>query len=166
MLPEEFRRFGHEVVDWIADYLAHPEHYPVLPKMSPGDLVDALPPHGPDKAEPMERILADFEKLIVPASTHWNHPGFMAYFANTSPGPAILGEMLPAEVSERRQFLLASSIIGQILHYRMARPVIALLIGRQVFDTLDVETLTEHITAVSLTAIEHFSQRPAAGEMP
>jgi aromatic-L-amino-acid decarboxylase len=94
MLPEEFRRFGHEVVDWIAGYLEHPERYPVLPKVSPGDLIDALPPQGPEKGEPMERILADFEKLVVPGMTHWNHPGFMAYFANSSPGPAILGEML------------------------------------------------------------------------
>jgi aromatic-L-amino-acid/L-tryptophan decarboxylase len=99
MLPEEFRRFGHEVVDWIADYLAHPERYPVLPKMSPGDLIDALPSKGPEKPEPMERILADFQQLIVPAMTHWNHPGFMAYFANTSPGPGILGEMLAAALN-------------------------------------------------------------------
>ena len=99
MLPEEFRRFGHEVVDWIADYLQHPERYPVLPKVSPGDVIDALPAHGPEKGEPMEAILADFQKLIVPAMTHWNHPGFMAYFANTSPGPGILGEMLAAALN-------------------------------------------------------------------
>jgi aromatic-L-amino-acid decarboxylase len=99
MLPEEFRRFGHEVVDWIADYLDHPERYPVLPKVSPGAVIDALPPHGPEKGEPMERILADFQSLIVPAMTQWNHPGFMAYFANTSPGPGILGEMLAAALN-------------------------------------------------------------------
>jgi len=99
MLPEEFRRFGHEVVDWIAGYLQHPERYPVLPKVSPGDVIDALPPQGPENGEPMEQILADFQKLIVPAMTHWNHPGFMAYFANTSPGPGILGEMLAAALN-------------------------------------------------------------------
>jgi aromatic-L-amino-acid decarboxylase len=99
MLPEEFRRFGHEVVDWIAGYLENPVRYPVFPKVSPGDVIDALPPHGPEKGEPMERILADFRELIVPAMTHWNHPGFMAYFANTSPGPGILGEMLAATLN-------------------------------------------------------------------
>src|ERR1700693_4547715 len=99
MLQEEFRGFGHEVVDWIADYLAHPERYPVLPKIAPGELIDALPAHGPERGEPMGQILADFERLIVPAMTHWNHPGFMAYFANTSPGPAILGEMLAAALN-------------------------------------------------------------------
>jgi aromatic-L-amino-acid decarboxylase len=99
MLPEEFRRYGHEVVDWIADFLAHPERYPVLPKVQPGDLIDALPARGPEAGEPMDRILADFEKLIVPGMTHWNHPGFMAYFANTAPGPGILGELLAAALN-------------------------------------------------------------------
>jgi aromatic-L-amino-acid decarboxylase len=62
-------------------------------------LIDALPPCGPETGEPMDRILADFEKLIVPGMTHWNHPGFMAYFANSSPGPAILAEMLAAALN-------------------------------------------------------------------
>jgi aromatic-L-amino-acid/L-tryptophan decarboxylase len=99
MLPDEFRRFGHEVVDWIADYLAHPERHPVLPALTPGALIDALPAQGPEEGEPMERILMDFERLIVPSVTHWNHPGFMAYFANSAPGPGILGEMLAAALN-------------------------------------------------------------------
>jgi AcrR family transcriptional regulator len=74
----------------------------------------------------------------------------------------ILKEMLPAEVSERQNFLLGSSVIGQILHYRTSRPVIALLIGQQIFESLDVETLTEHITAVSLAAIERVARQGGA----
>jgi aromatic-L-amino-acid decarboxylase len=99
MSPEEFRRAGHEVVDWIADYLACPELYPVLPRMKPGDLVDALPECGPERGEPIEAILGDFRKLVVPAITHWNHPGFMAYFANSASAPGILGEMLSAALN-------------------------------------------------------------------
>jgi aromatic-L-amino-acid decarboxylase len=99
MSPEEFRRFAHESVDWIADYLSHPERYPVLPKMEPGQLVDALPAFGPERGEPMERLLEDFRDLIVPAITHWNHPGFMAYFANTAPGPGIIAELLSASLN-------------------------------------------------------------------
>ena len=99
MSPDEFRRFGHATVDWIADYLSHPEHYPVLAQIEPGQLVDALPVAGPEQGEPMERLLEDFEKLIVPGITHWNHPGFMAYFANTAPGPGIIGEMLCAALN-------------------------------------------------------------------
>jgi aromatic-L-amino-acid decarboxylase len=94
MTPEEFRRHGYQAIDWIADYLARPERYPVLAKVKPGELTDALPAAGPERGEPMETILADFERLIVPAVTHWNHPGFMAYFAISASEPGILGELL------------------------------------------------------------------------
>jgi aromatic-L-amino-acid decarboxylase len=96
MTTDEFRTMGHWAVDWLADYLAHPERYPVLSRIKPGELIDALPRGGPDRGEPMPAIFADFEKLIVPALTHWNHPGFMAYFATSASGPGILGEMLAA----------------------------------------------------------------------
>ena len=99
MSPEEFRRFAHESVDWIADYLSHPERYPVLPRIEPGQLADALPASGPDLGEPMDRLLEDFRRLVVPAITHWNHPGFMAYFANTAPGPGIIAELLAAALN-------------------------------------------------------------------
>jgi aromatic-L-amino-acid/L-tryptophan decarboxylase len=99
MSPEEFRRFAHEAVDWIAGYLADPERYPVLPKVQPGDVADALPRSGPEVGEPMERLLEDFGRLIVPGITHWNHPGFMAYFANTAPGPGIIAELLAASLN-------------------------------------------------------------------
>lgn len=99
MSPEEFRQKGHEVVDWIADYLAHPDRYPVLPDTQPGHLADALPPCGPNAGESMDAILQDFRNLIAPAMTHWNHPGFMAFFANSAPGPGILGETLCAALN-------------------------------------------------------------------
>ncbi len=96
MPAEEFRRFGHEVVDWLADYFEHPEKHRVLPDVKPGALVDALPRSAPETGEPMEAILADFEKQILPHVTHWNHPGFMGYFATTGSGPGILAETLTA----------------------------------------------------------------------
>jgi aromatic-L-amino-acid decarboxylase len=99
MTPEEFRRYGHQAIDWVADYLAHPERYPVLARVTPGQLTDALPARGPEQGEPMETILADFERLIVPAITHWNHPGFMAYFAISGSPPGILGELLSAALN-------------------------------------------------------------------
>ncbi|HEX5227072.1 MAG TPA: pyridoxal-dependent decarboxylase, partial [Bryobacteraceae bacterium] len=91
---EEFRRYGHQVVDWIADYLEDIRRYPVLPDMHPGDLVDRLPAHAPDHGESMDAILEDFEQSIMPALTHWNHPRFYAYFANSGSHPGILAEML------------------------------------------------------------------------
>ncbi len=96
MPVEEFRRFGHELIDWIADYLAHPERYPVLSKVNPGYLKDALPESAPQTGEPMAEILADLDRLIVPGVTHWNHPSFFAYFSTSGSGPGILGEMLSA----------------------------------------------------------------------
>ena len=83
----------------MADYLAHAERYPVLPRVQPGELIDALPRCGPERGEPMSAILEDFRRKIVPAATHWNHPGFMAYFATSASGPGILGEMLAATLN-------------------------------------------------------------------
>jgi aromatic-L-amino-acid decarboxylase len=94
MDPESFRMYGHQVVDWIADYLTHVGEYPVLAQTAPGDIRHALPEKPPVQPEPMETILVDFERVIMPGITHWNSPGFLAYFGITGSGPGILGEML------------------------------------------------------------------------
>jgi len=94
MNPEAFRMYGHQVVDWIADYLANVGSYPVLARTSPGDIRRSLPTQPPTQPESMEGILSDFDRLLIPGITHWNSPGFMAYFGITGSGPGILGEML------------------------------------------------------------------------
>ena len=99
MSTEEFRRTAHQAVDWMADYLETIRERPVLPPMQPGDLIDALPAHAPERGEPMAEILADFERLIPPAMTHWNHPRFFAYFAISGSGPGIIAEMLTAAMN-------------------------------------------------------------------
>jgi len=99
MTPEDFRLYGHQAIEWVATYLENPGHYPVLPKVKPGELTDSLPASGPEHGEPMNVILADFRRLIVPAMTHWNHPGFLAYFANSATGEGILGELLAAALN-------------------------------------------------------------------
>lgn len=96
---EDFRRSGHESVDWIASYLTDVRKYPVLATTKPGELVDALPAAGPERGEAFETILRDFEQVIMPAVVHWNHPSFFAYFACTGSTPAILGEMLAAALN-------------------------------------------------------------------
>jgi aromatic-L-amino-acid decarboxylase len=96
---EEFRQAAHQAVDWIAGYLENARQYPVLAQVKPGELTDQLPRSAPERGEPFETILADFEKVILPAVTHWNHPGFMAYFACTGSTPAILAEMLAAALN-------------------------------------------------------------------
>jgi aromatic-L-amino-acid decarboxylase len=99
LTSDEFRRYGYQVIDWIADYLDNAGSYPVLPAMQPGDLADQLPAAGPEESESMDAILTDFDRLIVPSLTHWNHPRFHAYFANSSTGPGILAEALCAAVN-------------------------------------------------------------------
>src|SRR5579864_3909139 len=114
MTPDEFRRHGHQAIEWIAAYLENPARYPVLPLVQPGELTDALPACGPEQGEPMDRIVADFERLIVPAMTHWNHPGFLAYFANSSTGPGILGEMLAAALNGNGMVWKSSPAITEL----------------------------------------------------
>ncbi len=96
MSAEEFRRYGHQVVEWIAQYLEHPERYPVLSRARPGDLKRALPQIAPARGEDMSDVLRDLDRFIVPGVTHWNHPAFFAYFSVSSSGPGILGEMFSA----------------------------------------------------------------------
>lgn len=99
MDPGEFREQGRAVIDRIADYLAHPENVAVLPDLRPGDVRAALPQEAPEGPEPFDRILDDFDRLIIPNTTHWNHPGFFAYFAITASGPGILAEALTAALN-------------------------------------------------------------------
>jgi aromatic-L-amino-acid decarboxylase len=96
MDPEEFRRQAHRVVDWIADYLAQPDRYPVLSRVEPGAIKGALPASAPSRGESFDAMLADLDRIIVPGVTHWNHPAFFAYFAISGSAPGILGEMLSA----------------------------------------------------------------------
>ena len=94
MTPEEFRRHGHAVVDWIADYRARIESFPVLSQVEPGSVRASLPPQPPEHGEPFDAILGDVDKLILPGVTHWQSPNFFAYFPSNSSGPAILGDLM------------------------------------------------------------------------
>jgi aromatic-L-amino-acid/L-tryptophan decarboxylase len=94
MTPDEFRRHGHAVVDWIADYQTRVETLPVLSRVKPGEIRASLPGAAPAQGEPFDRILADVGKLILPGITHWQSPNFYAYFPCNASGPAILGDLL------------------------------------------------------------------------
>ena len=110
MEPETFRAAAHEVVDLMADYLAEVERYPVLPPIEPGALGPRFPAQPPDAPEPLATILDDFQTLIEPNATHWQHPGFFAYFGSTASGPGILGEMLAAALSQNPMLWRTSPI--------------------------------------------------------
>ena len=99
MTPEEFKKWGYRYVDWIADYLSHPERHAVLSKVKPGDIRKQLSQAPPEAPESFESILQDLDRIIVPGLTHWNHPSFLAYFPTTGSEPGILGEMVTAALN-------------------------------------------------------------------
>ncbi|MGC4780895.1 pyridoxal-dependent decarboxylase [Micromonospora zamorensis] len=95
MSPDEFRRAGHAVVDWIADYWATVEQRPVAPSDPPGTVAAALPATPPTTGgEPVEAVLADLDSIVVPGLTHWQHPGFFGYFPANTSGPSVLGDLV------------------------------------------------------------------------
>lgn len=94
MPKEDFRKFGHEIVDWIADYFERMERLPVLSQNAPNDLKNALPTSAPAQGEDFGAIFADVEKLILPAVTHWNHPNFHGLFSTSTSSVGVFGEML------------------------------------------------------------------------
>ncbi len=96
MPKEDFRKFGHEIVDWIADYFERMETLPVLSQNAPNDLKNALPISAPEQGEDFGAIFADVEKLILPAVTHWNHPNFHGLFSTSTSSVGVFGEMLSA----------------------------------------------------------------------
>lgn len=114
MHSDEFRKYGHEIVDWIADYLANTRDYPVLPTVKPGTLIDRLPASGPEQGERMDAILADFRDKVVPAVTHWNHPRFHAYFSVSASGPGILAEMLSAALNMNGMLWKSSPAVTEL----------------------------------------------------
>src|SRR5262245_33800568 len=95
----DFRHAGHQTVDWIVRYLDTVAEMPVLARTKPGELFDALPASAPAQGESYDALLRDFDKLVLPAVTQWNHPRFFAYFACTGSAPAVLGEMLAAALN-------------------------------------------------------------------
>ena len=94
MTPDEFRRRGYEVVDWLARYYEEVEHYPVLSQVAPGEVRAGLPTAPPEHPEPFEDVMADLERVILPGVTHWQSPNFFAYFPANSSGPSVLGDLL------------------------------------------------------------------------
>ena len=98
--PEAFEHHATLLARWIADYLRSPERYPVLSRLAPGEFRKGIPATAPAGGESLETILADLDRVIMPGVTHWNHPSFFAYFANTASVPGILGELVIAALNQ------------------------------------------------------------------
>lgn len=110
MAPATFRAAAHQVVDLMADYLETVEDRAVFPSVEPGSLRPLFPTSAPEEPEALAAILEDYRRLIEPNATHWQHPGFLAYFATTASGPGILGEMLTAALGQNPMLWRTSPI--------------------------------------------------------
>jgi aromatic-L-amino-acid decarboxylase len=164
--PDRFRAHGHALVDWIADYLAHPERYPVLARVAPGALRGALPAEAPEKGEPFEAIFGDFERLVVPALTHWNHPGFFAYFAITASEPGILAEFLSAALNQQAMLWRTSPAATELEEVALGwlRRLLGLPEAFEgvIYDTASIATL-HGLAAAREAAVPQVRQRGLAG---
>jgi aromatic-L-amino-acid decarboxylase len=112
--PDEFRAAAHATVDWIADYLESSDQYPVRSQVAPGDVRAALPPVPPQQGESLDHMLRDVQRTIMPGITHWNHPAFFAYFANSASYPGILGELLTAGLNANGMLWVTSPAVTEL----------------------------------------------------
>jgi len=94
MTPEEFRRYGHEIVDWIADYRARLSERPVMSPVQPGETRALVPARPPEQGEPLDQVLKDLERVVLPGITHWNHPSFFAYFPSNAGLASVLADLV------------------------------------------------------------------------
>lgn len=140
----DFRMAAHAVVDWIAEYLENPSAHPVRSRVRPGDVRNALPASPPLHGEPLDAMLRDFHATILPGITHWNHPGFFAYFANSGSYPGILGELLTAALNANGMLWVTSPAVTELeeLALDWLRQLMGLDSGwsGQITDTASVST--------------------------
>lgn len=151
MPAEEFRQFGHEIIDWIADYFEKMETFPVLSQIEPNSLKTQLPKSAPNAGEDFSDVLADVEKLILPAITHWNHPNFHGLFSTSTSAVGVFGEMLAAAFDQKAMLWRTSpasteleEVVLDWLRQMMALPE---SFSGVIYDTASVSTM--HAIAVA-----------------
>jgi aromatic-L-amino-acid/L-tryptophan decarboxylase len=166
-----FRREGHRIIDWIADYFDRIEERPVLSQVAPGAIRSSLPGAAPEQGEPFERIFGDFERIVVPGITHWNHPGFFAYFAITGSGPGVLAELLSAALNAQGMLWRTSPSVTELEEVALGwlRQLIGLPPAFEgvIYDTASVSSL--HALAAAREAIVpgvRSEGMPGRGELP
>lgn len=156
MKTQDFRKHAHELVDWMADYLENIEKYPVKSPVRPGEIIDRLPEDAPVDSEPFPQLMSDFERIILPGMTHWQHPNFHAYFpANSSP-PSLLAEMLTAALGAQCMIWQTSPAAAE-LEERMMQWLIKMTGLPETWHGVIQDTASTATLASILTAREKFS---------
>jgi aromatic-L-amino-acid decarboxylase len=165
MDPSDFRRSGHALVEWIAEYLSGSEEYPVLPRVTPGEVRAALPDRAPEDGEPFDAIFEDFERVLVPALTHWNHPGFFAYFPATTSASGVLAEFLSAALNQNAMLWRTSPAATELEEVSLAwlRRLLGLPDAFEgvIYDTASMSTL-HALAAARQTAVPHVREQGLA----
>jgi aromatic-L-amino-acid decarboxylase len=153
------------LVDWIAEYLEHPEKYPVLSQVKPGEIAAALPSEAPEEPEPFGAIMADFERVLVPGLTHWNHPSFLAYFAITGSAPGILADFLSAALNQQAMLWRTSPAATELEAITLGwlRKLIGLPDAFEgvIYDTASIATM-HALAAARESAVAHVRTRGLA----
>ena len=166
MNGSEFRRHGHALVEWIAEYLEKSQDYPVLSRLKPGAIAAALPEQPPEESEPFEAIMRDFERVILPGITHWNHPGFLAYFAITASPPGILAEFLAAALNQQAMLWRTSPAATELEQVTLGwlRQLIGLPQDFEgvIYDTASVSTM-HALVAAREVALDRVREQGLAG---
>src|SRR6188508_3260502 len=156
MDPEAFRREAHRIADWIADYFAAPDRYPVLSRVRPGEIRAALPASAPEHGESFDAIFSDFERVILPGITHWNHPGFFAYFAISGSAPGVLAEFLSAALNVQAMLWRTSPAATELEEVSLSwlRQLLGLPdeFSGVIYDTASISTLHALAAARELAA--------------
>ena len=164
---DEWRRHATAMVEWIARYLDTPEVHPVMSRSTPGAIAAQLPGAPPQGAESLENILADIDRIIVPGLTHWNHPGFFAYFANSASVPGILGEMLTSALNVNAMLWKTSPAATELEQVVMdwLRQLIGLGPGwfGMITDTASISTFLALAAAREARPELHIRERGMAG---
>ncbi len=114
MDKKEFRERAHQMVDWMADFLETKDQLPVTPDVQPGQIISQLPKNAPQNGESFDAIFKDFEEIIIPGMTHWQHPGFFAYFPANNSEPSILAEMLMSTLGAQCMSWLTSPAAAEL----------------------------------------------------
>ncbi|MHA2101398.1 MAG: pyridoxal phosphate-dependent decarboxylase family protein, partial [Candidatus Kariarchaeaceae archaeon] len=151
MESTNFRKYGHQLVEWMADYLDNIEQYPVKSLVQPKEVIDRIPQNPPSEKEEFDQIFKDFEEIIMPGITHWQHPAFFAYFPANSSRISVLAEMLTATIASQCMIWDTSPAAAELEERMMEwlRNILGLpnnLVG-VIQDTASTSTLCSLLTA-------------------